>query len=482
MTAKKILQALVLTFFLIISHQARCQESLEGEWWITIKGKTDGAAKFVFSDLVGGNFKVAGHGTALSLGTFFSVAPNQSLQRASNGNISGVLSIENEDGDPLGSFDFDKGSVNKDATELRLRGVLANGTAERVKLIGKRFPSEEPVLTGLTQDARVRGKGLKSKFYELLVVEDAAEPFSGFPFFLYSGVGPVKVDGVETEDVEMRGRVVVDPRFKAFGTFFSDAFGDGPASGILRQGAASKWENNDSDIPHIRLVADADRKVKLKGKLEIAVSPRIAVDPTGTLNFGSVETETTETLSFTVTNAGMGTLSGSATLDGDPAYEITGGSPYSLTEGESTSVEISFSPTAAGTFTADVTFTGGGGASRSVTGTGTDADGNLSVEPESRLIFGNVLVGIPSIRSFTVTNTGTSQLDGQASIAGDIDFRLLTDTDVPVLVLPYSLAANQSRTIRVRFLPTGVGNFDAVVSFTGGDGAERSVDGTGIAP
>lgn len=477
-TIKTALRIMLVGFlvFLVLPYHAQSQESLEGEWWIAIKGKTKGAAKLVFSDLQGGTFKVAGQGTTLSLGEFFVVAPDQVLQRASNGSISGVIAIEDENSNPLGAFDFAKGKVNKTFTKLTLKGDLTNDSTVKVKFIGKRFPSEAPVLSGLTQQGKVGGKGLKSKFYELGVIEDLEGSFPGFPFFSYSGVGPVKIDGVEVDDVQVIGKLVIDSQYKAYGTFSSNDLGSGIASGRLQPGQTS-------DVPRVKLKAETGRKIKLKGNLEKAISPRISVDPESTLDFGSVNVEDTKTLSFTVTNAGAGMLSGSASVaDVNAPYTIVSGSPYNLAEEASTSVEVTFSPTTAGTSTADIDFTGGGGATRSVTGSGAAPSGTLSVEPTDGLVFGNVVVGSSSVLSFTVTNTGASTLEGEASIVGSSAFRLINDQGQPVSLVPYSLNTNDSIAVRVRFQPTATGTASATVSFTGEESViTRAVTGTGTA-
>jgi hypothetical protein len=468
--------SIIFAVFLVLPYRGHSQNTLEGEWWIAIKGKTSGAAKLVFSDLQGGTFKVAGQGTTLSLGQFFVVSPDQVLQRASNGNISGVIAIEDENGDSLGAFDFGKGKFDKTFTKLTLRGDLTDDTTIKVKFIGQRFPSDTPVLTGLTQEGKVGGRGLKSKFYELLVNEELGGSFPGFPFFSYSGVGPVKIDGVEMNDVQVSGQLVIDSQFRAYGTFSSNDLGSGIASGHLRTGQTS-------DVPEVKLKAEADRKVKLEGNLTQATSPRISVDPASTLDFGSVNTGNTATQSFTVTNAGAGTLSGSASIaDASAPYTIVSGSPYSLSEGASVDVEVEFSPTSTGTFTTDVNFTGGGGATRSVTGSGAATTGTLSVEPTDGLVFGNVAVGNSSILSFTVTNTGAGTIDGEASMAGSTAFQLIDDLGQPVSVVPYSLDANASKTVRVRFQPSATGAASAAVSFTGGASPiTRAVAGTGTA-
>lgn len=478
MTLKHLARMTLLILPLVLSIQTYAEDSLEGEWWVTIKGKTQGAAKLVFSALESGTFRVIGYGTTLSLGEFFRVpvSPEQTLQRASNGRISGTVAIVDENGDSLGTFEFDKGRVNRAFTVLHLKGNLLHNGATPVKFVGRRFLSESPVRSGLTQAGKVGGRGLKSKFYELLVIEndELDEPFQGFPFFIYEGSGPVLIDGVENEGVDVAGRLVIDANFRAYGTFFSEVFGVGPVSGKL-------GEDETTNLPRPKLKAQANRTVKVRGSLEHAVSPRISVDPQSTLDFDSVETDSSKTLSFLVTNSGDGTLSGTASLtDVNAGFTIASGRSYNLAKGASQVVEITFTPASIGSATTDATFTGGGGATRGVTGVGVGPMETLTVEPAATVAFGDVAIGNAGFRSFTVTNIGSAPVVGQATIAGAGVFRLVNVLDVAVEVLPYTLEANESQTVRVRFAPNLVGDFNASVSFTGGATVTRGVTGSGV--
>ena len=96
-------------------------------------------------------------------------------------------------------------------------------------------------------------------------------------------------------------------------------------------------------------------------------NPTISVTPSS-IDFGGTAVGSSKDKTFTVSNTGAGILSGSATTN--PPYSIVSGGTYNLSGGQSQTVTVRFSPTAAGTFAGNVTFTGGNGASRAVTGTG----------------------------------------------------------------------------------------------------------------
>jgi hypothetical protein len=97
----------------------------------------------------------------------------------------------------------------------------------------------------------------------------------------------------------------------------------------------------------------------------IGSTPVISVTPS-TLDFGSVEVGSTADRTFTVKNNGSGTLSGSASVSAP--FSIVSGGSYSLGSGASQTVTVRYSPTAVGSHSRTVSFTGGGGASRAVSG------------------------------------------------------------------------------------------------------------------
>ena len=109
----------------------------------------------------------------------------------------------------------------------------------------------------------------------------------------------------------------------------------------------------------------------------LSTNPVLLVSP-ASLNFGSVPTNTSSDLTFTVQNAGGGTLAGKATLAStNNGFTIVSGATYSLDAGQSQSVTVRFSPSAPGSATNSVTFTGGGGAGASVIASGVSAAATL---------------------------------------------------------------------------------------------------------
>ena len=99
-----------------------------------------------------------------------------------------------------------------------------------------------------------------------------------------------------------------------------------------------------------------------------------AVSPTGTMNFGSVNLGSFADQTFTVSNTGGGTASGTASTSAP--FSIVSGSPFGLVGvGASQAVTVRFTPTASATATTNVTFMANGGTIwRIVAGTGSGTD------------------------------------------------------------------------------------------------------------
>jgi len=185
----------------------------------------------------------------------------------------------------------------------------------------------------------------------------------------------------------------------------------------------------------------------------------------------------TNTLSFQVVNGGGLTLTGavSATLP----FAIAGGSPFNLPPGQTGQVQVTFSPTSAGSFSNVVVFTSNGGNSaNTVTGSGL-TPAQLGVSPAS-LNFGTVEVGSSAQASFVLTNQGGVALtNGLAIISpGSPGFSIVSGT-------PFTLAGFASTNVIVRFAPTSAASFSNVVVFStdNGGSSTNALTGTGaVAP
>ena len=200
-----------------------------------------------------------------------------------------------------------------------------------------------------------------------------------------------------------------------------------------------------------------------------------------TLGFGSVAAGSNKTLSVTATNSGTKSITVSSAAVSTKYFSLTSPTlPIILAAGQSTTLNVMFSPNAAGAFTANVAVSSdasNGAVNLALSGTGV-ADGQLSLNPTSEA-FGSVTVGTKQSKSVTLTNTGGVSVDiSQATVSGaSAGFQLSGITT------PLTLDANQSTTFTVAFAPQTTGNLTGSVTIAS-NGANPTLvmqlSGTGI--
>ena len=192
----------------------------------------------------------------------------------------------------------------------------------------------------------------------------------------------------------------------------------------------------------------------------------IQVDPSS-IDFGGVNLGLSTDRVFMVTNTGTSTLNGSASTTAP--FSVVAGGTYSVPVGQSQFVTARFTPSALQQYSGQVTFSGGGGAQAYVWGTGASvASPILSVSPGS-LDFGEVASGQIGTASFTVQNTGSGTLAGNATSSG-APFAVVSGT-------PYSLGPGQSVVVQVQYSPLSESEVEGVISFTGAGTVQRLVRG-----
>jgi hypothetical protein len=197
--------------------------------------------------------------------------------------------------------------------------------------------------------------------------------------------------------------------------------------------------------------------------------PALAVTP-ASLSFGPVSVGSTDDLTVTVRNAGGGTLTGAASTSAP--FSVVGNASYSLAANETATITVRFSPTTSGATSRSLTLTGGGGASVSLSGRGSTLAPELTVTP-TFLPFGSVEVGETRDLTVTVGNTGVGTLTGSASTGGSFSV---------VGTASYSLGADQTETITVRFSPDARGLTTGTLRLTGGGGGSVHLEGRGVGP
>ncbi|MFC1572761.1 SUMF1/EgtB/PvdO family nonheme iron enzyme, partial [Candidatus Eisenbacteria bacterium] len=176
-----------------------------------------------------------------------------------------------------------------------------------------------------------------------------------------------------------------------------------------------------------------------------SVSPKV-------LTFDPVTVGQSATDSFTITNTGGGTLSGTVSESRSCAdFEITSGSgSYELEVEDTLTVVVEFNPQSAGS--QDCMIETGGACSEDVSCTGMGELAPVCSVSPIVLLFGSVTVGQSATDSFTITNTGGGMLSGRVSEDGDCE-----DYSITAGEGDYSLGASEPHLVIVRFAPITAG-------------------------
>ena len=192
----------------------------------------------------------------------------------------------------------------------------------------------------------------------------------------------------------------------------------------------------------------------------------ISVNPT-TTNFGNVNVGQFLDHTITLTNQATSnaTLTGSVGTLSAPFSVQSGGGAFNLTPGQSVTVTVRFSPTAAGTVSDNLSITHNATNQTSPTtvalsGTGVVPGINISIIPSS-VIFGNVNVGQSSNQNITILN----QANSIGAFTGTIGtpaapFSVITGGG------PFNLTPGQSMIVAVQFSPTAAGAASDNLSIT----------------
>ena len=210
----------------------------------------------------------------------------------------------------------------------------------------------------------------------------------------------------------------------------------------------------------------------------LGVAPVANVSPSN-IDFGNQGVNTTSAAQVvTVTNTGTSTLSVNiVTASGD--FAQTNNCTTTIAVGASCTINVTFTPTAAGARSGAISITDNAAGSPqnvSLTGTGVAASPSVTLSPGS-LNFGSQLVGSTSaIQSSTLTNTGTAVLS-ITGISPSGDFALAaTGSSCPYL--GGTLNVGGSCTIDVTFTPTTAGLRAGAITVT--DNAADSPQGVSL--
>lgn len=230
-----------------------------------------------------------------------------------------------------------------------------------------------------------------------------------------------------------------------------------------------------------------------------AIAPANLGTTTPALTFApTVVGETSREASFVVTNTGEQSSSGiTLTMAGANAADFTlqpfaAGDCLSgtttLAPGQSCAVRAVFSPTAAGTRTASLSFAAATGGSGSVALSGTTLSPAAVGTTSTDLSFASTVVGgLSAEASFTLTNGGEATSSPITLALGGTaprDFTLQPFASGDCVSGATRLAQGESCTVRVVFAPIAPGSRSASVGFSATAGGSGSVSlvGVGLAP
>ncbi len=221
--------------------------------------------------------------------------------------------------------------------------------------------------------------------------------------------------------------------------------------------AAACTLSNISVGTHVFFIVAVDNNDKRSLPVSCSFSVRelghdCSVSPTN-LDFGTVEIGSSADLSFTVTNNGSTTFSGTAEEACDNYSIVSGGGSYSLGAGESHTVTVRFAPTSCGGHACTVETGVGACSDVDCAGEGGGADCELSI---TSLDFGTVDVGSSEDLTFTLTNTGCTPLAGTISESCD-NYSIVSGGGT------YSLDAGEVLTVTVRYSPGSSGTHTCAI-------------------
>jgi ASPM-SPD-2-Hydin domain-containing protein/centrosomal CEP192-like protein len=195
------------------------------------------------------------------------------------------------------------------------------------------------------------------------------------------------------------------------------------------------------------------------GKTSTPTATYLLSGSAGSLTFANSLVGTSTSQSVSLTNSGTGSVTISQATVSGTGFTMSGFSgAETLAPGKSTTLTVSFAPTAVGTVTGGLQVVSNASNSPAkIALSGTGVQPQMSVTPSS-VSFSGVSVGATNTQSVTLKNTGTATLTvSQATLAG-------TTFTLSGLATPLSLAPGASSAFTVDFTPASASSFYANLS------------------
>ena len=208
--------------------------------------------------------------------------------------------------------------------------------------------------------------------------------------------------------------------------------------------------------------------------------PQLSVAPSS-IDFGTVSNGQKSSANLVLNNAGSADLTVSMMTVTGSAFGISGiTTPKTISAGQSAQVTVTFSPTATGAVSGNISIVSNDPTNPTLsvplTGTGTAAPTGQLTASSMSLSFGSVAVGATSTQQVAITNTGNAavQISKISPSGAGFTFGGMT--------APATLNPSQTGTLSVNFAPTAAGAASGSIVITSnanGSPMTISLSGTG---
>jgi Abnormal spindle-like microcephaly-assoc'd, ASPM-SPD-2-Hydin len=198
----------------------------------------------------------------------------------------------------------------------------------------------------------------------------------------------------------------------------------------------------------------ATANLQLTGTGIASTTPTLTVS-TNSLSFGNVAVNSAATLPLTLTSSGTAPVTiSAATLTGTGFTDSGTTFPLTLNPNQSVTLQVDFSPAAAGAATGQLTLNSNsttGAITIQLAGTGTVTTSPQLTVSTNSLSFGSVAVNSTATLPLTLTSSGTAPVTISASTLSGTGF---TDSGAS---FPVTLNPSQTVTLQLKFNPTAAG-------------------------
>ena len=189
--------------------------------------------------------------------------------------------------------------------------------------------------------------------------------------------------------------------------------------------------------------------------------PRLSPS-SSTVSFGSVTVGSPASQSVVVKDSGTRDITISGLAVTGPGFTMTGGSPATLTPGQSITISLSFTPQSAGSAQGMLSVLSDAANSPmdiALSGSGVSKPSSQLQSNVSSINFGNLAVGSSASQPVVLTDAGNSDITISGVTASGSGFILATGSTA-------TLAPNESVTVTVDFKPSQVGSVSGTLAIS----------------